>query len=55
MRHMDAVEASEANTHYIEYTFGQAQDANRIFINKASLLFFSLSLPLLGLLRARGS
>lgn len=36
MRRMDALEVSDANTHYIEYTFRQAQDVNRIFINKAS-------------------
>ncbi|KAK8079828.1 multicopper oxidase [Apiospora hydei] len=34
MRKMDAVEVTEANTHYIEYMFRQAQDVNRIFINK---------------------
>lgn len=36
MRKMDAVEFTEANTHYIEYMFRQAQDVNRIFINKVS-------------------
>ncbi|KAI1774910.1 putative multicopper oxidase [Hypoxylon cercidicola] len=36
MRKQPAVNASEANTHYIEYAFRQAQDVNRIFINKTS-------------------
>ncbi|KAK7997043.1 PAK kinase [Apiospora arundinis] len=36
MRKMDAVEVTEANTHYIEYMFRQAQDVNRIFINKTA-------------------
>lgn len=36
IRRMDAVEVTEANTHYIEYMFRQAQDVNRIFINKVS-------------------
>ncbi|KAK8051277.1 diphenol oxidase [Apiospora rasikravindrae] len=35
MRKMDAVEVTEANTHYIEYMFRQAQDVNRIFVNKS--------------------
>lgn len=34
MRAEPAVEVSEANTHYIEYMFRQAQDVNRIFVNK---------------------
>ncbi|RYP41806.1 hypothetical protein DL767_000822 [Monosporascus sp. MG133] len=37
MRARGAVEvASEANMHYIEYMFRQAQDVNRIFINKTA-------------------
>ncbi|KAI4867478.1 putative multicopper oxidase [Hypoxylon rubiginosum] len=36
MRKQPAVNASEANTHYIEYAFRQAQDVNRIFINKTA-------------------
>ena len=34
MRKQPAVNVSEANTHYIEYAFRQAQEVNRIFINK---------------------
>lgn len=34
MRRQPAVNVTEANTHYIEYAFRQAQDVNRIFINK---------------------
>ncbi|KAI0478899.1 multicopper oxidase-domain-containing protein [Xylariaceae sp. FL0804] len=34
MRPAPAYEVSENNTHYIEYVFRQAQDVNRIFINK---------------------
>ncbi len=34
MRAQPAVEVGEANMHYIEYAFRQAQDVNRIFINK---------------------
>lgn len=34
MRRQAAVNVSEANTHYIEYAFRQAQEVNRIFINK---------------------
>ncbi|KAI1214123.1 multicopper oxidase-domain-containing protein [Annulohypoxylon truncatum] len=36
MRRQPAVNVSEANTHYIEYAFRQAQEVNRIFINKTS-------------------
>ncbi|KAI2609436.1 putative multicopper oxidase [Hypoxylon fragiforme] len=36
MRREPAVDVSEVNTHYIEYAFRQAQDVNRIFINKTS-------------------
>ncbi|KAF7519429.1 hypothetical protein G7054_g13112 [Neopestalotiopsis clavispora] len=36
MRKMDAVEVGEKNYHYIEYAFRQAQDVNRIFINKTA-------------------
>ncbi|KAI1459319.1 putative multicopper oxidase [Annulohypoxylon moriforme] len=36
MRRQPAVNISEANTHYIEYAFRQAQEVNRIFINKTS-------------------
>ncbi|KAI2611956.1 Cupredoxin [Hypoxylon sp. NC1633] len=36
MREQPAVNVSEANTHYIEYAFRQAQDINRIFVNKTS-------------------
>lgn len=36
VREMDAVEVGERNYHYIEYAFRQAQDVNRIFINKVS-------------------
>lgn len=36
VREMDAVEVGERNHHYIEYAFRQAQDVNRIFINKVS-------------------
>lgn len=36
MRREPAVDVSEVNTHYIEYAFRQAQDVNRIFINKVS-------------------
>lgn len=34
MRRMDAVEVGDGNYQYIEYMFRQAQDVNRIFINK---------------------
>ncbi|KAI1105160.1 Cupredoxin [Jackrogersella minutella] len=36
MRRQPAVNISEANTHYIEYAFRQAQEINRVFINKTS-------------------
>ncbi|KAI0011025.1 hypothetical protein F4779DRAFT_626858 [Xylariaceae sp. FL0662B] len=36
MRRQPAVNVSDANTHYIEYMFRQAQDVNRIFINKTA-------------------
>ncbi|KAI1376948.1 putative multicopper oxidase [Hypoxylon crocopeplum] len=36
MRKQPAVNVSEANLHYIEYAFRQAQDVNRIFVNKTS-------------------
>ncbi|KAI1094865.1 putative multicopper oxidase [Rostrohypoxylon terebratum] len=36
MRRQPAVNVSEENTHYIEYAFRQAQEVNRIFINKTS-------------------
>ncbi|KAI0882780.1 putative multicopper oxidase [Annulohypoxylon maeteangense] len=36
MRRQPAVNVSETNTHYIEYAFRQAQEVNRIFINKTS-------------------
>ncbi|OTB05487.1 putative multicopper oxidase [Hypoxylon sp. CI-4A] len=36
MRKQRAVDIAEANTHYIEYAFRQAQDVNRIFVNKTS-------------------
>ncbi|KAI0132167.1 Cupredoxin [Xylariales sp. AK1849] len=36
MRRMDAVEVSEDNVQYIEYMFRQAQDVNRIFVNKTA-------------------
>ncbi|KXJ92383.1 multicopper oxidase-domain-containing protein [Microdochium bolleyi] len=36
MRHEPAVEVSENNMHYIEYMFRQAQDVNRIFVNKTA-------------------
>lgn len=35
MRAEPAVDVADANTHYIEYMFRQAQDVNRIFVNKA--------------------
>ncbi|KAI1136965.1 putative multicopper oxidase [Hypoxylon sp. FL0543] len=38
MRKQPAVNVSEANTHYIEYAFRQAQEVNRIFVNKTSYL-----------------
>ncbi|KAI0838910.1 putative multicopper oxidase [Hypoxylon sp. FL0890] len=38
MRRQPAVNVSEANTHYIEYAFRQAQEVNRIFVNKTSYL-----------------
>ncbi|KAI8960712.1 Cupredoxin [Daldinia sp. FL1419] len=38
MRKQPAVNVSEANTHYLEYAFRQAQEVNRIFINKTSYL-----------------
>lgn len=37
MRAEPAVDVADANTHYIEYMFRQAQDVNRIFVNKARL------------------
>ncbi|OTA94787.1 putative multicopper oxidase [Hypoxylon sp. CO27-5] len=36
MRKEPAVNVSEANMHYIEYAFRQAQEVNRIFVNKTS-------------------
>ncbi|KAI1334831.1 Cupredoxin [Xylariaceae sp. FL0016] len=36
MREIAAYEVSENNTHYIEFEFRQAQDVNRIFINKTA-------------------
>ncbi|KAI1079514.1 hypothetical protein F5B20DRAFT_571008 [Whalleya microplaca] len=36
MRRQPAVNVSESNMHYIEYMFRQAQDVNRIFINKTA-------------------
>ncbi|ETS82585.1 hypothetical protein PFICI_04461 [Pestalotiopsis fici W106-1] len=36
MRKMEAMELGERNYHYIEYAFRQAQDVNRIFINKTA-------------------
>ncbi|KAI0097738.1 multicopper oxidase [Nemania sp. FL0031] len=36
MREVAAYEVPEENKHYIEYTFRQAQDVNRIFVNKTS-------------------
>ncbi|KAI0140074.1 putative multicopper oxidase [Hypoxylon sp. NC0597] len=36
MRKKAAVNVSEANMHYIEYAFRQAQEVNRIFVNKTS-------------------
>ncbi|KAI2465084.1 Cupredoxin [Annulohypoxylon bovei var. microspora] len=36
MRRQPAVDVTEANMHYIEYAFRQAQEVNRIFINKTS-------------------
>ncbi|KAI1345592.1 Cupredoxin [Xylaria sp. FL0043] len=36
MRNIQAYEVPEANKHYIEYMFRQAQDVNRIFINKTA-------------------
>ncbi|KAI1651446.1 putative multicopper oxidase [Daldinia loculata] len=38
MRRQPAVNVSEANTHYLEYAFRQAQEVNRIFVNKTSYL-----------------
>ncbi|KAI4603326.1 hypothetical protein KJ359_006119 [Pestalotiopsis sp. 9143b] len=38
VREMDAVEVGEKNYHYIEYAFRQAQDVNRIFINKTAYM-----------------
>ncbi|KAI0158754.1 Cupredoxin [Pestalotiopsis sp. NC0098] len=38
VREMDAVEVGERNYHYIEYAFRQAQDVNRIFINKTAYM-----------------
>ncbi|KAI1410835.1 putative multicopper oxidase [Hypoxylon sp. FL1857] len=38
MRKRPAVNVSETNTHYIEYAFRQAQEVNRIFVNKTSYL-----------------
>ncbi|KAF3067162.1 Laccase-1 [Daldinia childiae] len=38
MRKQAAVDVSEANTHYLEYAFRQAQEVNRIFVNKTSYL-----------------
>ena len=43
MRARRAYDVSDANRHYIEYAFRQAQDVNRIFINKVS---GSLDIPL---------
>jgi FtsP/CotA-like multicopper oxidase with cupredoxin domain len=42
IRKQDAVEVSEANMQYIEYMFRQAQDVNRIFINKVYPLFLTV-------------
>jgi len=42
MRAEPAVEVADANTHYIEYMFRQAQDVNRIFVNKASPALLSV-------------
>ncbi|KAI3332508.1 multicopper oxidase [Xylariaceae sp. AK1471] len=36
MREIPAYEVPEQNKHYIEYVFRQAQDVNRIFINKTA-------------------
>ncbi|KAI1421018.1 Cupredoxin [Xylaria sp. FL1777] len=36
MRSIQAYEVPEENKHYIEYAFRQAQDVNRIFINKTA-------------------
>ncbi|KAF2963317.1 laccase [Xylaria multiplex] len=36
MREIQAYEVPEENKHYIEYMFRQAQDVNRIFINKTA-------------------
>ncbi|KAI0423363.1 multicopper oxidase [Xylaria grammica] len=36
MREVQAYEVPEENKHYIEYVFRQAQDVNRIFINKTA-------------------
>ncbi|KAI5918592.1 multicopper oxidase-domain-containing protein [Camillea tinctor] len=36
MRKVPAYEVAEANSHYFEYAFRQAQDVNRIFINKTA-------------------
>ncbi|KAI1327174.1 hypothetical protein F5Y16DRAFT_410518 [Xylariaceae sp. FL0255] len=36
MRQIPAYEVAESNMHFIEYAFRQAQDVNRIFINKTA-------------------
>ncbi|KAI1119532.1 Cupredoxin [Nemania sp. NC0429] len=38
MRNIPAYEVPEENKHYIEYMFRQAQDVNRIFINKTAYM-----------------
>lgn len=45
MRRQPAVNVSEANTHYLEYAFRQAQEVNRIFVNKVSSLYLPTYLP----------